>query len=237
LSLLQICTRALEEIGGFDVPGSFYGNSNPTAKQCLRLVEREGSSLEKESRWTALITSTTITTVSGTATYALSTYAPGFRAFANMSQWDRTNYLPLRGPLSGAQWQYRKSGLVTTGSLNRGFRIAGTSIAIDPTPSSADTLAFDYYDSRWIVDQSEVAGTYVTQFTSDNDTCRLDEDLLTMGLKWRFLQAKGMPYQPEYAEYESVKTSLLEDEAGKGPICLGAPTTEFTNIPDTGFGS
>lgn len=235
MTLLSICQAALEEIGGFDVPSSFYGNSNPTAKQCLRLVEREGKSLEKEYRWTVLITSTTITTAASTASYALSTYAAGFRAFANMSQWDRTNQLPLRGPLSGAQWQYRKSALAGTSDIDRGFRVAGGLVYIDPTPSSVDTLAFDYYDKRWITKQSD--SSYATTFASDNDTCRLDEDLLTMGLKWRFLQAKGMPYEPEYKEYEEIKSQLLTDDGGKGPICLGGPTYRFTNIPDTGYGS
>lgn len=232
MSLLTIATDALNEIGGFEVPGSFYGNPNPTAKQVLKLVEREGKSLEKEYRWTALITSTTIATVSGTATYALPS---DFRAFANMSQWDRTNVLPLRGPTSGAEWQYRKSGLVGVSSVNRAFRVQGGYIAIDPTPTSVDTLAYDYYSKAWIVKQAD--GSNVSAFTSDNDTCRLDEDLLTMGLKWRFLQAKGMPFQPEYAEYESTKTSLLDDEGGKSTICLGGSPVRFDQLPDTGYGS
>jgi hypothetical protein len=235
MSLLSICTAALEEIGGFEIPGSFYGNPNPTAKQCLRLVEREGSTLEKEHRWTALITSTTITTVSGTASYALSTYAAGFRAFANLSQWDRTNNMPLLGPASGADWQFLKSSVSSTTTINRWFRIAGTSIYIHPTPTSADTLAFDYYDKRWITKQSD--SSYATTFSSDNDTCRLDEDLITMGLKWRFLQAKGMPFEPEYKEYESIKEQLLADEGGKGSINLGITARVLSQIPDTGFGS
>jgi hypothetical protein len=232
LSLLSICTDALDEIGGFEVPGSFYGNPNPTARQCLKLVQREGKTLEKEYRWSALITSTTITTANGTANYDL---PDDFRAFANMSQWDRTNYMPLLGPASGAQWQFLKSSVASTTTINRWFRVAGGDIYIHPTPSSVDTLAYDYYSTAWIIKQADQSN--VTEFTSDNDTCRLNEDLLTMGLKWRFLQAKGMPYQPEYAEYEAVKMELVGDDGGKGPICLGKTGRVISQIPDTGFGS
>ena len=235
MSLLSICTDALDQIGGVEVPGSFYGNSNPTAKQALKLVQQEGKSLEKEYRWAALITSTTITTVASTATYALATYAPGYRAFAVNSQWDRTNFRRLTGPASGADWQYRKSGLITSSVNNRAFRVQGSNIAIDPTPSSADTLAFDYYDKRWITKQAD--SSYVTEFTSDNDTCRLDEDLLTMGLKWRFLQAKGFPFEAEYKEYEQVKSSLQDDDGGKSTICLGIPSVRYDPLPDSGYGS
>jgi hypothetical protein len=59
-----------------------------------------------------------------------------------------------------------------------------------------------------------------------------------MGVKWRFLQAKGMPYEPEYREYESVKESLKEDNGGRGSINLGrgAGLNYDGNIPDQGVG-
>ena len=190
MSLLTICTNALKELGGFEIPGSFYGNPNATARQCLALTTREGNALVREYRWSVLIGSTTITTVSGTANYDLPT---DFIAFANMSQWDRTNNRQLSGPLSGAVWQYRKSGIVTSSVLNRGFRIQNNDIYIDPTPTSADTLAYDYYSKYWITKQSDSSTT--NEFSSDNDTCRLDEELITLGLKWRFLQAKGLPFE------------------------------------------
>lgn len=232
MSLLTICTRALQGIGGVDVPGSFYGNSNRTATQAVRLVEEEGAELAIESRWTALITSTTVVTVAGTATYALPS---DFQAFANMSQWDRTNFRPLIGPLSGADWQARKSSIAGQNALYRGFRIRGGYLEIDPTPTAVETLAFDYYSSGWITKQAD--GTYTDTFTSDNDTCRLNEHLLRLGLKWRYLQGKGLPFEPEYKIYESQKASLLEDEAGKGPICLGPVSYVQTNLPDQGYGS
>ena len=233
MSLLTICTNALQEIGGFAIPSSFYGSTDSTAKQCVALVTREGNSLVRECRWSALITSATIATVSGTANYDL---PAGFQAFANMSQFDRTNYLGLIGPTDPYVWNFLKSGISATLTINRWFRVQNGDIYIHPTPSvTGDTIAYDYYSKYWIVKQ--VDSSNVAAFTSDNDTSRLDEELLTMGLKWRFLQAQGMPYEPEYKEYEAIKTELQSDDGGRGVITLGKQFLNSTQIPDTGFGA
>ena len=83
----------------------------------------------------------------------------------------------------------------------------------------------------------EADATNVSAWTSDADTARLDEDLLTLGLKWRFLQSKGMPFEAEYREYESIKSELLADNGGKPLIDLGPRRLDMSNLPDTGFGS
>jgi hypothetical protein len=234
MSLLTIATAALSEISGFDVPSSFYGNQNLTAKLCVALSNREGKTLEKELRWQELITEYTFTTVSGTATYALPS---DFRAFANMSQWDRTNFWRLSGPVPSVIWQWLKSGIAVAATTTRYFMIRGNYFTLYPTPSTTgDTIAFDYYSKSWVTKQADSLNT--TEWTTDNDTSRIDEDLLTMGLKWRFLQAKGMPYQPEYAEYESIKDALKEDNGGRGIISLNGckPMQDGGNLPDTGIG-
>lgn len=235
MSLLTICNAALAELAGFAVPSSFYGNGDGTAKLAVALVNREGQTLEKEHRWQELITEYTFTTTSGTATYALPS---AFRAFANMSQWDRTNQRRMTGPINSAIYQYLKSGISVFGGPERFFIVRGNLFTIYPTPTSTDTIAFDYYSKAWITKQTDLSN--VSAWTADLDTARLDEDLLTMGLKWRFLQAKGMPFEPEYREYESIKEALQSDNGGRAVINMNgsmAGRQDFGNLPDTGFGS
>jgi hypothetical protein len=223
MSLLTIAENALNEIGGFDVPTSFYGSTNATAKQIVAICNREGKTLEKEIRWAELITEHTFTTVADTATYALPS---DFRAFGPMSQWDRTNNWRMGGPVPPFVWQWLKSGNTVGTQANKLFMVRGAYFTIYPTPSGTDDIAFDYYSNAWVTKQ--VDSSNVAAWTADNDTARLNEDLLTMGVKWRFLQAKGMPYEPEYKEYESIKESLREDNGGRGPIRLtrAAPTRD-----------
>lgn len=235
MSLLTIATNALKEIGGFDVPSSFYGNTNLTATQCVALANRAGRTLQAETRWSELLTEHTFTTTASTATYAKPS---DFRAFANMSQWDRTNSWRLTGPTSSFVWQWLKSGISVFASNTRFFAVRGAYIHIYPTPTvTGDTIAFDYYSNAWITKQLDSSN--ITEWSSDNDTARIDEDIITLSLKWRFLQAKGMPYEPEYKEYETIVESMKEDNGGRGAINLsGMPGLgEFGNIPDTGFGS
>jgi hypothetical protein len=151
MSLLTICTAALDEIGGFDVPGSFYGSTNATATQIVALCNREGKTLEKEIRWAELVTEHTFVTVASTATYAMPS---DFRAFGPMSQWDRTNSWRLNGPVPSLVWQWLKSGISVASGMNKWFMVRGAYLTIYPTPTVSDeTIAFDYYSKSWVTKQ------------------------------------------------------------------------------------
>lgn len=233
-SLLTICTDALSEMSGFELPASFYGNGNLTARQCVSLVTREGRTLAREFRWNELIDEYTFTTSDGVESYDLPS---DFIAFANMSQWDRTNRWRMSGPTPSIIWQWLNSGFVVNATRRRWFAIRGNQFMIYPTPSSTDTIAFDYYSKNWITRQSDSVNT--NTFASDNDTVRIDADLLTLGLKWRFLQAKGMPYEPEWKEYQNMKDEVLADNAGKGVIDLNSNRRHIIpggNLPESGYG-
>lgn len=240
MTLKTIAQNALNEMGGWEVPSTFVGNANLTAKACLNLVERAGKSLERRHRWVELIQEHTFTTTASTASYALPS---DFRAFANMSQWDRTNYDPMFGPVTPAEWQFLKSSVAgDTGTITRWFRVKGPSSAqlfIHPTPSvTGDTIAFDYYSKNWITDVSETT-TYVAAFTADNDTSLIDEDLLTLDLKWRFLQSKGMPFEQEFQEWKEMRDVILAANGGARNLSMDTKiVAKFSdNIPETGFGA
>lgn len=233
MSLLTVCQDALQRLTGFEVPSNYFGNTNLTAVACVALVKAEGRALVREHRWDSLVTSYTFTTVSGTDTYDL---PADFMAFGNRSQFDRMNTRRLAGPTSPSDWQELKSTVIGSTGLVRFFRKVGSTIVIHPVPSATgDTLAFDYYSKNWVVDVASVA---YDAPTADNNTFRLDEELLTLGLKWRFLQAKGLPFEPEYKEYEAIKEEVRAD-AGAGAINLNPMPNDFRfgeNLPDTGIG-
>jgi hypothetical protein len=237
MSLLTISQKALRGLSGFQLPSSFYGSTNPTATLVVALADECGQDMEKRDRWQELITEYTFTTTSGTATYALPS---DFRAFANMSQWDRTNLWRMRGPMPSFVYQWLKSGISVWASNVRWFALRGNLFTIYPTPTTnGDTIAFDYYSKNWVTKQ--VDSSYTNAWSSDNDTSRLDEDVLTADLKWRFLQAKGMPFEPEYKRWESLVEAMQSDNGGRGVIDLGRPAPRmavgYGNLPDTGFGS
>jgi hypothetical protein len=237
MTLSTIATRALRGLSGFQIPSSFYSSNHPTATLVVALADECGQDLEKEVRWQELVTEHTFTTTASTATYALPS---DFRAFANLSQWDRANQWRMHGPMPPFVYQWLTSGLSVWASNNRWFALRGNLFTIYPTPETAgDTIAFDYYSKNWVVKQLD--GSFTNAWSSDNDTARLDENLLAADLKWRFLQAKGMPFEPEYKRRESLLEHLQADNGGRGVIDLGCPVPRtglsYGVLPDTGYGS
>ena len=103
MTLATICSNAIKELAGFELPTTFFGNANLTARSCVALVSREMKTMEREHRWVELITTHTFSTVNGTDAYSM---PENFRAFANMSQWDRTNHRYLSGPTSPADFSW-----------------------------------------------------------------------------------------------------------------------------------
>lgn len=234
MTLATICTNALNGISGYARPSSFFGSANPTAATLVAVANEEGCDLERLYRWQELIDEHTFTTSNGIAEYDLPT---DFRAFANMSQWDRTNLWRFTGPVPSMIWQWLNSGLVVVSSTNSWFMVRRNKFTIYPTPTDVRTAAFDYYSKNWVT----VAADQSTQayWTNDNDTGLLDEKIMTAGIKWRFLQAKGMPFETEYKRWEAIVEAAQADNGGRGVINMNEGARigiGVPNIPDTGFG-
>lgn len=117
------------------------------------------------------------------------------------TEWDRSNRWPLLGPNSPQDWQSFKSGIVYAGPRLR-FRIQGSTLAINPPPSTNLNLAFEYISKSWVLAADGV--TYKSKFTADTDTFIFDDSLMTIGLKLRWLQSKGFEYDYAQREFSSL---------------------------------
>lgn len=77
-------------------------------------------------------------------------------------------------------------------------------------------------------------------FVADTDESLIDEKLIEEGIKWRFLRAKGLPYQEIMQEYyQSAKRQCVALRGSK-VIYAGKRRTPYLlshlNVPDTGYG-
>lgn len=239
MTLLSICTDALNEIGGVEVPTTIAGNTDEIAERSLALVNRTGKELARNFRFNELLIEKTFTTVASQASYSLATdlSITDFQKFALETQWDRSNNWLLRGPATPSEWQYFQSG-INPATVRSWYRKRGDAIEIYPTPSGTDTLAFEYYSSHWC--RATGGGSTKAAFTADNDVGRLDEDLLTLGLKWRFLHAIGEPYDEAKAEFYDTAAELQGHSKGAVTVNMTgrlAPRFQSDSIPDTGYGT
>lgn len=229
MTLLTICQDALKEIGGINVPDTIVSNEDPTAIQLLALANRTGRELALDYKWQGLLSTHTFSTVDGTSAYAMPS---DFHAIANRTAWDRTNDWKLQGPASKMAWERLQSSAITSSGLRSWFRIQGGQFNLYPTPTSVRTIAFQYYQKTFV---SESGGSDKAAFTLDNDTARIDEDLLLLGVKFRFKAAKGLISDPERMEYESRKNALQIADKGAATIDFGGSMTQG-GMPESGFG-
>lgn len=235
MTLLTICQDALKRITGWEIPGSIVANTDETAEACLALVNEGGRELALFHDWQDLILTHTVTTTSGTATYALPN---DFRKVAPETTWDRTNDWQMWGPQTASNWAWLQSANVTS-TLRRRFAIRAGVFTVYPTPTTGgDTLVFDYYSKNWC---ESTSGTGKTAFTLDSDVPVLDEELHTLDLKWRFLHAKGSPYAEAKAAFVDYRDRLLTTQ-GKPVLqvrghTLGPEDRFDQNVPESDYGA
>ena len=84
--------------------------------------------------------------------------------------------------------------------------------------------------------------TVKTQFSADTDTYQIDDDLLILGLIWRYRRAKGLDYSEEKRTYDDALARKLARDASSQSLQLDIAVPDVrlltsSQIPDTGFGT
>ncbi len=238
MTLLSMCTAALEEIGEFSGPSTIVGNANRTATQILALANVEGRALSRRHGWEALVVEKAFTTTADQAIQTSGAPPANMRFILNATWWDRTNFWPLRGPATAEEWQALQSGIVTS-TVRRWYRIlAGDFLVFPDAPNSTDIIVYEYISKNFC--QSS-GGTGQSAWADDTDTGILDEELMQMGLVWRFLKSKGLPYEEEFNAYELEVRRAIAHDGGAPILNLAVRNTSYlistANVPDTGIGS
>jgi hypothetical protein len=126
----------------------------------------------------------------------------GFDWYQNRSMWDRTNRWELIGPDSPQIDEWHRSGIVVTGP-RRHFRQIGpyaNNWRIWPPPAELTVplqLVFEFMSANSIVVQGGAPSppsfpTFAQYWSTDTDISLLDDQAITMGIKWMFWEIKGM---------------------------------------------
>jgi hypothetical protein len=228
MSLLTIIRDAATDLN-LVRPSTVITSSDQLTIQLLSLAKREGQDLIRRFDWQALTKEATFTTVATETQTTLSTVAADFKRLVDGSMNNRTQHWPVDGPLSPTDWQ-RKRSLGAQVGVRNSFRIRGDAILFYPTPNAGDSIYFEYISKYWV--QSS-AGTAKETFTADDDTCLIDEDIVTLGVKWRFLKAKGFDYSEEMRTYEGALVAVFGPDGGNRVVDMGGDMgNEVPAIPD-----
>lgn len=176
-----------------------------------------------------LVTATGATVSFGRIAYPL---PDDFEYFVERTFWDNKYKWALIGPITAQEKQILRYGVVASGPRNK-FYIRKNLMWLDPVPSEAMLIAYDYYSKNPITTASGESNVW----TDDTDTYLLDEDVFIQGIKWRFLRAKGLDYLEEYESYKQDEERSISRDGGSRDLSLNGDGYEMQflgdyNIPD-----
>ena len=160
-----------------------------------------------------------------------------FERITNRTQWDKTKHWEALGPEDAQQWQWLKSGYISTGPRIR-WRILDNQFQVWPPMNTQEYLGWEYKSKGWV---RSPAGVVQNSFTNDNDTTVLDNRIIVLATKLKYFQVKSFDttaLQADYFRYLSV--AKAQDKGAPNLSFAPYPSKVligYANIPDTGYGS
>lgn len=224
LSIVQnVCSRI-----ALAVPNAVFSSTDQQIVQMRALLNQEGNDLVLEYPWQELVTEGSFTAVASSVQTTLPT---DFGYIINDSMWNRTQDRLVSGPLTAQEWQRELAGPTFT-AVEFAYRIQGGQILVTPDPAAGDSVYYEYVSANWC---ESSGGTGQPAFAADTDVGRISEELLTRGLLWRFLRAKGVDFTAEAEDYQQFKRRLKAQDGGKPTLSLHQTQPrrlQYPNIPE-----
>lgn len=224
LTLLQIVQTASRRLG-LGAPNAVFTSTDSAILQLMSLCEEEGQDQAQRYPWEVLQSQATFTTVAAQVQTALSAITTGFEYIVNDTIWNRTLRRPVYGPKSQQDWQQAVATQIN-GPFNS-FRIIGDVINFYPVPVAGQTCAFEYITDQWITTS---AGGTSSIFTNDGDIPKLDNQLVVLGLIWRWRQAKGLDFTADYQKYERRLQDNMARDAGKPTLSMNGASYDIQPV-------
>ena len=206
LSLVQkFCQRT-----NIPSPATVYGSTDDQILQAMGLLEEEVNDLAARHTWQGLQLEASHTTLALEDQGDINTLDPAFSFIRNNTMWDTTDRLPVLGPVSGSEWQELKAVLANGPRYQ--FRFRGNHLLVNPIPAAGHAWKFEYESKYAILDTD---GTTTKEFfTADTDTFLLPDNLLLLGLRWRWKAEKGLDYGELFATYERLVKKAMGSDGG-----------------------
>ena len=204
--------------------------------QLTGLLTSCGQELADMHPWQGLITNYTIDTLStDTGTYPL---PDDFNYMIDQTGWERTNRLPMNGPLSPQQWALLEGLSLGSDPIYATFRLSDNEFDLLPNPPPDGlNINFQYISRNWV--QPEGGGARTDAVEVGSDVVLYDPLMTVKMLKMKFKIAKGFDANAAAMEFERAFLSRTGKDTG-APILnasrgnrmiplLGYPNTPWTN--------
>ena len=179
------------------------------------------------------------TSIGGSVTFSKTIYdlPSDYETITDNTHWDKTKHWQMLGPVDAQQWQWLKSGYISTGPRVR-WRILGNEFQIWPPYNTQEYLGFEYRSRGFVRDS---AGNVKNSFTADTDTTVLDDDVIALATKLKYFQIKSFDTTALNQDYIRYLNVAKANDKGSATLSFApqpsAVLIGWANIPDTGYGS
>lgn len=240
-TVATVVSQAARELGLVSAAiANPYASVDTNILQLCSLLSSAGREIVRERRWTQSLKEHTFVTVTGTPTY---NFPADWLRMIPQTGWNRTQQLPVGGPVSSEEWQYLKAQLVGV-TFNVILRSWQRKFFVFPDTAvpNGHTIAAEYMSSYWVaVTAAPTVGTKDAP-TLASDVLLFDTHLMSRALKYHFKKEKGFDASSAYADYQKALEQVMDDDAAPRAHYLGraqpqSPLLGQHNIPYTGFGS
>ena len=160
-----------------------------------------------------------------------------FERITNRTQWDKTKHWEALGPEDAQQWQWLKSGYISTGPRIR-WRILDNQFQVWPPMNTNEYLGWEYKSKGFV---RGVGNVVKNSFTADSDTTVLDDRIIVLGTKLKYWAIKGFDTTALIQEYQRYLSVAKAQDKGAPNLSFAPYPSKvligYANIPDTGYGS
>ena len=160
-----------------------------------------------------------------------------FETITNRTQWDKTKHWEALGPEDAQQWQWLKSGYISTGPRIR-WRILDNQFQVWPPMNTNEYIGWEYKSKGYV---RSATGEVKNSFTADTDTTVLDDRVIVLLTKMKYWGIKGFDTTVVSQDYQRVLSIAKAQDKGAPNLSFAPYPSKvligWANIPDTGYGS
>ena len=160
-----------------------------------------------------------------------------FETITNRTMWDKSKHWEMLGSEDAQQWQWLKSGYISTGPRVR-WRILDNQFCIWPIMNTQEYLGWEYRSKGWA---RAADGTVKNSFTADSDTTVLDDRIMVLATKLKYFQVKSFDTTALMQDYQRYLSVAKANDKGAPNLSFSPQASRvligYANIPDTGYGS
>jgi hypothetical protein len=228
MTMLSVVKTVMDS-NGWPAPSvGVAGNQDQNMRQSFALINKVLKSVSFKNNWPELVKEYVFTTVPNQAAYPL---PADFHHWVVGSAWNKSKYYQLKGTMMPTEW-YRVmyggygayAGYWTPWFTS--FRIdrLGMNFVVAPTPTAPEDLVFMYVTNNIAMDAT---GNPKSAYVIDSDIAVIDEEVVELGLSWRWRSKKGLDFTAELAEFNAALKTRFAQYLGPGDIAVGRQVVDY----------